>query len=347
VCALSNPPPAGDGPHSPAPTFSIRKAVHPDIHPAVSAILGFWQHPGGRSAVDEFIRSAPDRGIDLTNLWVAEQAGHIAYAALPVLSPGRTMLLFLPARIPTPLVASALLHALCVHYANRDVHLAQLLLESGTAALRQFLLDHAFLHMADLIYLQTTPPPGIAPPPLPPGCQLATYSPQNHDQFARAILRSYEGSLDCPGLNGMRTIEDTITGHKATGQFDPSTWFLLTETVAPHPALAKPTPPSHLAAASAPPPEPLGVLLLSHVARTDALELVYLGLTPQARGRGFGQRLMRLALATTLRANLRRLTLAVDAKNAPALKLYYANGMQRLTARAAFLRDLKPLRTIP
>jgi ribosomal protein S18 acetylase RimI-like enzyme len=54
--------------------------------------------------------------------------------------------------------------------------------------------------------------------------------------------------------------------------------------------------------------------------------------------------MMRLALATAVRSDLRRLTLAVDSTNAPALRLYYAHGMQRLTARAAFLRDLKPLK---
>ncbi len=124
----------------------------------------------------------------------------------------------------------------------------------------------------------------------------------------------------------MRTIEDTITGHKATGEFNPDTWFLLTP-------------------ADAASSEISGVLLLSHVSQTDALELVYLGLSPAARGKGLGHYMMRLALATTAQANLRRLTLAVDAANAPALKLYYAHGMQRLTARAAFLRDLRPMKT--
>ena len=38
---------------------------------------------------------------------------------------------------------------------------------------------------------------------------------------------------------------------------------------------------------------------------------------------------------------LKRLTLAVDSRNAPALKLYYRHGMQQIGAKTAMLRDLR------
>jgi ribosomal protein S18 acetylase RimI-like enzyme len=39
--------------------------------------------------------------------------------------------------------------------------------------------------------------------------------------------------------------------------------------------------------------------------------------------------------------NHQRLTLAVDARNIPALKLYYRHGMTRVASKLAFMRDLR------
>jgi ribosomal protein S18 acetylase RimI-like enzyme len=72
----------------------------------------------------------------------------------------------------------------------------------------------------------------------------------------------------------------------------------------------------------------------------DTLELVYLGLTPAARGRGLGDLMMRRALALAAADGAGRLSLAVDSDNVPALKLYYRHGMQRVGAKLALMRRL-------
>jgi ribosomal protein S18 acetylase RimI-like enzyme len=71
--------------------------------------------------------------------------------------------------------------------------------------------------------------------------------------------------------------------------------------------------------------------------------LVYLGLAPAARGRKLGEVMMRQALAATSQCKQAKLCLAVDARNAPALKLYYRHGMQRIGSKLALLRDLRNL----
>ena len=114
-----------------------------------------------------------------------------------------------------------------------------------------------------------------------------------------------------------------IAGHKAAGEFDPRLWHLLCAE-------------GH--------DEPLGVLLLARSARSDALELVYLGVTPAARGQGLGELMMRQALAVAAASGCGLLSLAVDARNAPALKLYYRSGMSRVCTRVALLRDLRDAR---
>ena len=85
---------------------------------------------------------------------------------------------------------------------------------------------------------------------------------------------------------------------------------------------------------------PLGVLLLSESFRGDAMELVYIGLVPAARGRKLGEWLMNQTLAMLSAQKQSRLCLAVDSHNTPALKLYYRNGMQRIGSKLALIKDL-------
>ena len=153
-----------------------------------------------------------------------------------------------------------------------------------------------------------------------------TYASANHALFRGTIARSYVQSLDCPALNGRRNMDDVIAGHQASGEFDARLWRLLCVP----PLIAGDD------------PEPLGVLLLARVPQAQVLELVYLGLTPEARGRRLGDLLVRQAIASVNDSGMARLSLAVDAKNAPALRLYYRHGLIRSGSRLAMMRDLRP-----
>jgi ribosomal protein S18 acetylase RimI-like enzyme len=50
---------------------------------------------------------------------------------------------------------------------------------------------------------------------------------------------------------------------------------------------------------------------------------------------------MQQAMHLTVTDHRRSLTLAVDSKNEPALRLYFRHGMQRIAARVAMIRDLR------
>jgi hypothetical protein len=56
---------------------------------------------------------------------------------------------------------------------------------------------------------------------------------------------------------------------------------------------------------------------------------------------------MRQALATTAQRKLTMLTLAVDSRNAPALKLYFRHGMHRVASKVAMMRELRKGKTAP
>jgi ribosomal protein S18 acetylase RimI-like enzyme len=301
--------------------LAIRPATQAESLPALRLLLGSHGAAAHEQHVQEFLAFAHERNMDLSLLHVAEQGGRISLAALPVPSPGRTMLVF-----ASPLsnrgdheALARLIDAACLAGAQRDVQLAEALIDPSDPVFRRAYESAGFATMAELIYLATDIRPNAQPPALFNDLYWKTYSPATHGRFAEAILASYQNSLDCPALNGQRAIDDVIEGHKAAGIFDPSRWFILCDK-----------------------DRTLGILLLSDAGRgAKTMELVYLGLTPSARGRKLGELLMKQTLALCASQGFSKLTLAVDAKNVPAQKLYFRHGMSRLASKLALMRDLR------
>ena len=317
VRALSNLLGGGDARPAAGPA-ECGAATKEEAAAAVAVILGGGGPPADEARVTEFLEFAAQRGIDLALLQVALAGERILWAALPVLSPGKTMLVLHPGSPPAGVDVEPVLRAVCDLAASQGIQLAQALIDPTDAATLALFAREGFATMAELLYLHRLVRKALPPPPLPVGFAWATYSSRNHSLFAQTILRSYQGSLDCPSLNGLRDIEDIVAGHKASGEFDPHYWFLLSEGDAPQ-----------------------AVLLLSRVPRTEGVELVYLGLAPQARGRGLGDLLVRQALWAVRDMNLPLLSLAVDAQNAPALRLYHRHGFQQVGSKQAVMRDLR------
>ena len=121
-----------------------------------------------------------------------------------------------------------------------------------------------------------------------------------------------------PELEGARGLEDILAGHRAAGLFVPGRWQL-----------------GRLAGE----PEAAAVLLLTEVPGRDAWEVVYLGITPAARGRGLGRAVIRHALEAA-RSHAPILELAVDLRNTPAVRLYRSTGFQPRDRRAVHLAVL-------
>jgi GNAT superfamily N-acetyltransferase len=118
-----------------------------------------------------------------------------------------------------------------------------------------------------------------------------------------------------PELEGVRSLDDIIESHRATGRFIPGRWQL-----------------GYVAGE----PESAVVLLLSEIPDRDAWEVVYLGLTPSARGRGIGRAAIEYALDLA-RPHVPRLELAVDDRNHPATRLYQAAGFVLFDRRSVHL----------
>ena len=82
---------------------------------------------------------------------------------------------------------------------------------------------------------------------------------------------------------------------------------------------------------------PAGVLILSEVEPGAVWDLTYVGVSPEARGRGHGRALLAKALSEAHAAGVEVLTVCVDARNEPALKLYASLGFEEFDRRDVFL----------
>ena len=274
-----------------------------------------------------FLDFARENRIDLDAMWVRlDHDGRIRATVLAVPNPGRTAMVFaspLRHRDAIPPLATLIAHVgTCLdERADRPdgLALAQVLLDPGHELERQLFLAAGFGHLADLSYLER-PLPGARLPedPTPDGVELLPYTSADRDRLIEILDASYEQTLDCPGLLGLRRTEDVLRGHMSTGEFDPSLWTIMLVDGRPG-----------------------GALLLNPSTQGRCVELVYLGLAPFARGRGLGRHLLRHGLRLVQPRRERLITLAVDEHNAPALALYRREGFKRLLRRVALIRPIR------
>lgn len=338
------------------PASGASTAAQPEVQPVRAVRLGPADHlaaalrlvsdaAGNREqAARRFLASASSHGIDLSLMWgvldPASQGGRaVRQVCLAVPGAGRTAMLFLsgpsgqaalPAEERRERVAA--IDATCEGLAAdplRRFRLAQALPEPSETWAVEALRAAGFIPVGELDYLQRPAPrarPRHAPRPetlaWPDGvtvCPVGAVERGDADRprLIAALERSYQQTLDCPELCGLRETEDILDSHVATGEFDPSTWWIVLLHGEPH-----------------------GCMLLSRLPEQGCVELVYLGLSPELRGRQIGSRLLEAGLAVAMRSGPSPVSCAVDRRNVPAIRLYERLGFRSLSSRVALVRPL-------
>lgn len=275
---------------------------------------------GDVAAVDTFLDFASAHGYSTDLLWIAEADEGTTAGLLVMPTPGRTALMFIsPTRNELQRVAvEAAVTQACREIDRTTIHLVQALLEPSQVLERKALADAGFIQLATLQYLQAIDLQRYAVRlSAPEGLSVVNWSRRTRQRFVDATLGSYELTLDCPGLVGLRQINDILDGHMATGKFDPDLWLAFSCG-----------------------DEPVGVMLLNLVPDQDAVELVYLGLCPSWRGRGLGRRLVGHAMWEADRRVAQKMVLAVDQDNLPAWRLYRSMGFSPTAYKYAMLCTL-------
>jgi len=279
----------------------------------------------------------------IEGLLAARAQNQLAGAILATVEPGRVGSLCGPvlADDAPEQAADRLLAAALVHLREQGACLAPVLLETDAGRPSDRLRRAGFTHAADLLYLVSEPADWSA---APPACQFEfqAYDPTtDRDRLARVVEATYRETRDCPALNGVRRAHDVIEGYAAMPG-GPRHWFLLRRQgqdvgcllLTDHSAADEHALPSAPAAKSQPQAEPL------QQAAEPLWELVYMGVAAAARGRGGGLEIARFAQAWAGRHGGRRLLLAVDADNQPAIAAYSMAGFRAWDRRSVFLKVL-------
>jgi ribosomal protein S18 acetylase RimI-like enzyme len=196
---------------------------------------------------------------------------------------------------------------------QRGSKVAQALLPPDEAPLAAPLQRNGFRHVTHLWYLRRDLE-ACAAIPQASSLQFQSFATCEPGLFQRVLLRTYEETLDCPEVNGARTIEEVIAGHQAQGRFDADRWWLAWRD-----------------------DQPVGVLLLNELPESGDWEVAYMGLAPEARRQGLGRQLLLQALQAAHAAGVRQVTLSVDGRNQPAWQLYVGAGFEAIDRREVYL----------
>jgi ribosomal protein S18 acetylase RimI-like enzyme len=281
--------------------FTIRAcpaALRPAALRTISASLTY----DGKTALAGALRQALDQpSPNWEGLLVAESpTGEVAAAIWVQPYPGKVAMVWPPDTRQAS--AESLLRAAAATAARHDWRVAQMLIGPDDAIDTNLLQRAGFPFLADLRYMAASAR-RTARIRSSRELRFAAALPGEQELLEQVLERTYEGTRDCPRLDQVRSLDDVLEGYRNQGTYLPEQWYLVR------------------AGAAA-----IGVLLLAAHPGASHWELMYMGVVPAARGRGYGEAMARHARLAAATGGARRVVLAVDATNHFARKVYARAG---------------------
>ncbi|HVT29869.1 MAG TPA: hypothetical protein VHE81_17760, partial [Lacipirellulaceae bacterium] len=148
--------------------------------------------------------------------WGQRQSGNIAVFWPPQLAPGEE-------ELTAYQLAEAAINALD----ETSIEMTQVFLSAPNRETVTVLKHVGFRHLADLLYMSCESPKFPLTAPERGELRYETYVPSQRGRLMNVIARTYEDTLDCTALNGVRDIDHVINGYQATGTFRPENWLFV------------------------------------------------------------------------------------------------------------------------
>jgi len=266
-------------------------------------------------ALGEMLTRSGFRG----HFWQARRGTDLVAAAMVIPSAGRVGMAFhSPAESPGVEAAalSAALRAAADAALADGLAFVQSLMDIRQHADGRAFVDAGFIRLAELAYMRRDLS-GIVEPPNVPGLDWQSCQPMDPVELGRVILGTYERSLDCPALTGLRSTDDVIESHKASGAWRPDFWWI-----------------ARLRGVSA------GCVLVNDSALSPGgMDLIYMGVMTAFRGLGLGRAMVCHACRQAQRDRREFMNVVVDAANPYASKIYQAEGFRVRHRRVAYIRS--------
>ena len=158
---------------------------------------------------------------------------------------------------------------------------------------------YSLLSQVETVCLPLTEPV-TAPSPGP--LQFVAGAEHRRNELACIIQATYQASLDCPKLQQFRSIEDILDSYEHQG-IAPTGWSFVQYKG-----------------------KTIGCLLMSAFPQQLTWELTYLGLTPEARGKGWGNQIVQYGCFLAAQHGAEMVIASVDQANQPALSIYHQRG---------------------
>lgn len=252
------------------------------------------------------------------HFWQARRGTDLVAAAMVIPSAGRVGMVFhSPAESPGVEAAalSAALRAAADAALADGLAFVQSLIGHRQHADGRAFVEAGFIRLAELAYMRRGLADAVEPPSVP-GLDWQSCQPMDPVELGQVILGTYERSLDCPALAGLRSTDDVLESHKASGTWRPDFWWI-----------------ARLRGA------PAGCVLVNDSASNPGdMDLVYMGVMPAFRGLGLGRAMVRHACRQAQGDRGEFMNVVVDAANPYAGKIYEAEGFRVTHRRVAYIR---------
>ncbi|MBM3982726.1 MAG: GNAT family N-acetyltransferase [Planctomycetes bacterium] len=283
-------------------SFEVSRAAGHELLPACRLLFAEGAEP----------RAARLRAdADASAVFVARGAGRVCAAALVQAMPGALGVAWAPRGDSTEAVDAATVAA-CDWLRARGAKVCQAFAPASERDAMAPLERAGFRHTTQLVFLRRELSAGcfiLSRPPRP--FTLVQQVRPFSERFAAILVATHDGTGDCPELNAGRSGTELLEGFGGTER---TLWHL-----AEHDGAG------------------IGVIVTEVDPATAVAELTYIGIVPSYRGRGYGTDLLYLAMAGVATQHGRELTLSVDARNAPALRLYARHGFVECDRREVWL----------
>lgn len=288
-------------------SISVSSATTAEQAEASAFIFADTEIDERETQIQEFLSSITSGKIDQNQILIARESEILIGVGILVFTDSATAFIWPPFTKRND-CATALLQEMVKRIDHSNVSIGQSLLDPGQMNQRRLLSQNGFPHLTNLIFMRN--PLTISDDSKAQNetsLQWIKYDKhQNRQRFLELLELTHTASQDCPALNHIRTAEESLDSHRSSGDSNEKLWYLF-----------------HKEGID------LGVLLLSEHREDKVWEVVYMGVAPEQRGKGYGTAFIQHALLEARAHDQNGVILAVDHKNSYAIKIYEDMGFLR------------------